>query len=88
MKGNGKALLTEARYFLNVAENECSLRNEYMLAVLTVDGIRNHYLDRPCKLAIETVRKHRVDGRSLENDIGLAVGRVDVHLWRAFAAGG
>ena len=82
VEDDGKALLAEAGDFLRIAQNESALRDKHMLAVLAVDRIGHHDFDRPGKLAIETVHQGCVDGRTLEEHIGLALGGVDVHLRR------
>ena len=47
VEGDGKALLAEAGDLLRIAEDERAFRDQNMLAVLAVDGIRDHHFDWP-----------------------------------------
>ena len=73
MKGDGEALLAEAGNLLRIAEDECALGDQHVLAVLAVDRIGDHDFDRSGKFAVEPVNQHSVDGDPLEDDEGLAM---------------
>ena len=83
VEGDGEALLSEAGDLLRIAKNERAFRDKHMLAVLAVNGIGDHDLDRPGELAVEPIDQRGVDSCSLEEHKGLAVRGVDVHLRRA-----
>src|SRR5258708_26095705 len=87
VKGDGEALLAEAGNLLHLAEDESAFGDQQVLPVLTVDGVGDHYLQRPGELTIKTVDQYRVDSRALKDDIGLAVCGVDVHLRRTLVGG-
>jgi hypothetical protein len=82
MEGDGEAFLAETTHLLRLTQNERAFRDEKMLSVLAVDRIRDHHLQRPGKLPVQTIDQNRVNGRALEDDIRLAVRGVDVHLRR------
>jgi hypothetical protein len=87
MKSDSKPLLSHAANLLHVAEDEGAFRYQEVLAVLAVDGVGHHDLQRSGKLPVQPVYEHGVDGGAFKNHIGLAVRGVHVYLRRPLVRG-
>src|ERR1700733_1923248 len=76
MEGHGKTFLAQTSNLLDVTEDERALGDQEVLPIMAVHRVSDHDLQRPSELTIETICEYGVDGRALENNIGLAVGIV------------
>ena len=54
--------------------------NENVLVVVRVKRVRDKHLHGSGRVTVQTIHQDGVEGRSLEDDIGLAHGGIDVYL--------
>ena len=69
------------------AQHDRSLRDEHMLAIVRIDGIRYQDLDRTGGIAVETIHENRVERHTLIDHVGLACSGVDIDLRPALRCG-